>query len=230
MAIIDTSPILEKQSSSSLAGARFLFWLGLISVMGGGTLLFFLFGPLIQAEWQYWRKHTLPTVIPSLSERIEDSRTLLTPILLQPVDTNFGIVIPKIEANAKIIQEVDWQNSTIYQRALREGVAHAKGTALPGEAGNTFIFAHSGVDLAEAARYNAVFYLMNKLEKDDEVRLYYQGKEYQYRVTDKKIVQSNAVDYLNQDRSKYTLTLMTCWPAGTTWKRLVVEAELKSFE
>jgi sortase A len=144
---------------------------------------------------------------------------------IYPVDERSGIVIPKIGANASVIPDVDWQDSSVYQQALTKGVAHAKGTSHPGEPGNVFIFAHSGVDFYEASRYNAVFYLLGKLVAGDEIYLFQDGKKLVYRVSDTRTVAPEQVEYLSGDATKKTLTLMTCWPAGTTYKRLVVLAD-----
>jgi sortase A len=142
--------------------------------------------------------------------------------LLVPLDEDFGIVIPKISANASVVADVDPSNASVYQRALTKGVAHAKGTAHPGEPGNTFIFAHSGLDFSEAMRYNAVFYLLNKLEIGDEIVIFYEGEKFNYKVSGKKIVNPGEIQYLEGDPNKKTLALMTCWPAGTTLKRLII--------
>jgi len=145
--------------------------------------------------------------------------------VLEPVDENFGIIIPKISANAKVIPGVDPNNSAQYQKVLTQGVAQAKDTALPGEDGNVFIFAHSGLDFYEAARYNAVFYLLNKMEKGDDIFLFYQGQKIRYTVSETKVVNQEDVQYYNDQPGRKTLTLMTCWPAGTNWKRLIIIAE-----
>lgn len=142
-----------------------------------------------------------------------------------PVDTDFSIRIPKIDAESRVVADVDWQDSRVYQRALTKGVAHARGSALPGGTGNVFLFAHAGANPFEAVRYNAVFYLIDKLEAEDRIDLWYQGKHWVYQVTNTKVVRADEVSYLNGDSTKPTLTLMTCWPAGTTWKRLIVLAE-----
>lgn len=193
----------------------------------GGALLLFLLWPALKQEFHYWYKTTFQAPMVSSGTNISSDPFLVPSEVTEVVDTNFGIMIPKIEANAKVLRDIDWRDPKVYQEALRYGVAHAEGTALPGKAGNVFIFAHSGIDFSEAARYNAVFYLMNKLEAGDVIQLFYEGKEYQYQVTGSKKVASDAVEYLEQDTSRKTLTLMTCWPAGTTLKRLIVEAELR---
>ena len=110
-----------------------------------------------------------------------------------------------------------------YQRKLAEGVAHARGSALPGEAGDIFLFAHSGANFEEALRFNAVFYLLNKLESGDEIFVYYAGQKYAYRVAEKKFASPEELSYNNPSEDP-RLILMTCWPPGTTWKRLVVTA------
>lgn len=147
--------------------------------------------------------------------------------LLKPVYTDFGLVIPKIRANSKVIANVNPYREEIYQKALTLGVAHAEGTALPGKIGNTFIFAHSSGDWFTANRFNSVFYLLNKLEKNDEIDIYYQKQKYVYKVIEKKIVTPSEIDYLTKKGAKRTITLMTCWPPGTTLKRLIVIGELQ---
>ncbi|HLD24374.1 MAG TPA: sortase [Patescibacteria group bacterium] len=145
---------------------------------------------------------------------------------ITPIDTDFGVVIPKLGANAKVMANVDPYNSREYQVALTKGVAHAKGTGTPGVHGNIFLFSHSSVNFYEASRYNSVFYLLTKLEAGDDIEVYYQGTKYVYTVIDKKTVLPTAVEYLKPlGAGRETLTLMTCWPPGTTYKRLLIIAE-----
>ena len=144
---------------------------------------------------------------------------------IKPADKNFGIVIPKIGANAKVIAQVDPFNSDIYQIALTNGVAQAKGSAFPDAIGNIFIFSHSSANLLEARNYNSVFYLLSKLKKDDEIFIYYKDIRYKYKVSEIKIVDAKDVSYLSPVSEVKTLTLMTCWPAGTNYKRLLVIAK-----
>lgn len=141
-------------------------------------------------------------------------------------DPFLSIVIPKIGANAKIIKDVDPNNSKSYQKALTQGVAHAIGTALPGQTGNVFLFAHSSDNLINANRYNSVFYLLNKMEKGDKIYLIFNRRKFVYTVTDTRIVSSEEVSYMQPESETPKVTLMTCWPAGTTLMRLVVTAEI----
>lgn len=143
---------------------------------------------------------------------------------LIPEDPNFGIIIPKIGANAKIIPNVDASNEPVYLDALQKGVAHVLGTAFPGEGGHIFLFAHSTDYFWNVGSYNAIFYLLYKLEANDEVDLFYKGQRYVYRIIDTKIVDPSEVVYLTRKTNKEFLTLQTCWPPGTTLKRLLVFA------
>lgn len=144
---------------------------------------------------------------------------------LTPPDQEFSILVEKINATSKIIKDVDPNNSAIYQAALAEGIAHARGSALPGEPNNIFLFAHSSADLNNAIRFNSVFYLLHHLEKGDTVSIWYLGQRYNYSVDSKKIVSHDEVSYLAQDSKEEKLTLMTCWPPGTTYKRLLITAK-----
>ena len=144
--------------------------------------------------------------------------------VLQPQDPNFDIVIPKIGANARIISNVDTANEKEYLDALQHGVAHAAGTAFPGEQGHIFLFAHSTDYIWNVGTYNAVFYLLYKLEAGDEVNLFYKGKRHIYKVIGKEIVDPSQVEYLTRKTNREFLTMQTCWPPGTTLKRQMVFA------
>lgn len=145
--------------------------------------------------------------------------------VLVPTDPNYSIVIPKIGANANILGNVDAGNETEYLQALQNGVAHAQGTAFPGENGHIFLFAHSTDYIWNVGTYNAVFYLLYKLEQGDEVNLFYKGTRHVYKVTGKQVVDPSEVEYLTRKTNKEFLTLQTCWPPGTTLKRMLIFAE-----
>ena len=58
----------------------------------------------------------------------------------------------------------------------------------------------------------------------DIIKIFYEDKEYEYKVLSKKIVESYDIKYMTDSTKEETLTLMTCWPPGTSVKRLIVEA------
>jgi sortase A len=144
--------------------------------------------------------------------------------VLVPEDPNFSVVIPKIGANARVLPNVDTSNEEAYLYALKKGVAHAWGTAFPGEGGHIFMFAHSTDYFWTVGTYNAVFYLLHKLEKGDEINVFYGGQRYRYQVVEKTTVDPSQVEYLTRKTNREFLTLQTCWPPGTTLKRILIFA------
>lgn len=191
---------------------------GLVIIAISVNIIIFTFYPVISAEIKYLFSNKNPQVV-SQGQKTNYKN------VIRPIDENFGIVIPKIGANAKIIANVDPYNSNAYQTALTRGVAHARGSSFPDMEGNVFIFSHSSVNFYEAVHYNSIFYLISKLNKDDEINIFYKKQKYVYKVIDKKVVNPNDVQYINSPTTGETLTLMTCTPAGTTIKRLIIIAQ-----
>lgn len=148
--------------------------------------------------------------------------------LIVPEDPNFSLVIPKIGANARVVANVDPGTEEKYLEALKYGIAHAEGTAFPGEGSHVFLFAHSTDYIWNIGSYNAVFYLLYKLEIGDEMNMFYKGQRYVYEVNEKTIIDPDNVQYLTRKTNVETLTLQTCWPPGTTLRRLIVSGTLKT--
>lgn len=148
---------------------------------------------------------------------------------LVPVSTEFSVVIPKIGANERVTANVDPSKESDYLEALKHSVAHAKGSALPGLGGTTYLFAHSADNFWDVGRYNAVFYLLKDLELGDEINLFFQDKRHTYTVYDKKIVDPSEVEFLSANLGEgEKVILQTCWPPGTAWKRLLIFAKPKN--
>ncbi len=146
---------------------------------------------------------------------------------ITPVSTDYGIVIEKINANSKVVADVDPSDPAQYMEALAVGVAAAKGSTEPGQPGNLYIFAHSTDAPWNVARYNAVFYLLRELDTGDRVIVFYKGRRYNYAVFDKTIVKPSDISFLTNRYDKPVLTLQTCDPPGTVINRLIVRAKLQ---
>lgn len=147
-----------------------------------------------------------------------------------PVNTTFSLVIPKIDAKAPIIANVDPSSEPIYTEALKKGVAHAKGTCFPGMSCRMYLFAHSTSSSLLVSRYNAVFYLLRKLERGDQILVYYEGKKILYEVYGKEIIEASDTHYLKDPGKEEELILQTCDPPGTTLNRFLVFAKPKLVE
>lgn len=146
--------------------------------------------------------------------------------IIKPISTDYGIVIEKINANAKVVPDVDPANEREYIQALGQGVAAAKGSTLPGEPGNLYIFSHSTDAPWNIVRMNAVFYLLREMSSGDRIVVFYQGKRFDYIVFDKQVVKGDDVSFLLNRYDVPVLTLQTCDPPGTILNRMIVRAKL----
>lgn len=183
----------------------------------------FTFGPLLKAEINYQLKtKTKPRYHQKLFGDL--LQIPLTPSVIESPDPYFSIAIPKIEAKAKILANIDAGNKKEYTAALKKGVAHAKGTVFPGMKGTIYLFAHSTDAPWNIVHYNAVFFLLDKLEKNDQVVIFFQGKKFNYWVEGKKIISLTDIEHFNQ-KDEEILALQTCYPPGTTKNALVVLAK-----
>ncbi len=154
----------------------------------------------------------------------DESGTVFSSII--PKSTKFGVVVEKIGANAMILPNVDPSNRVAYEKALKQGIAHAKGSVYPGQKGVSFLFSHSTQNIWDVPRYNAIFYLLRELEVGDRIITYFNDVRYDYVVDDKVVVDADDTSYYNLDTQEPLLIMQTCDPPGTTWKRLLVVAKL----
>jgi len=186
-----------------------------ISLIG----LIFTLGPLLKSEISYQlKKGVKRSYFGELLKKSPSSLSVSAP------DPYFSLVIPKIEARAKILPNIDASKPKEYLSVLKRGVAHAKGTVFPGMKGTIFLFAHSTDSPWNIIRYNAVFYLLRELEVGDEIIIFFLGKRFNYKVVEKKIVEPHYTEFFGQ-KEEEVLVLQTCWPPGTTQKALLIFAK-----
>ncbi|MDD5197270.1 MAG: class E sortase [Candidatus Gracilibacteria bacterium] len=143
------------------------------------------------------------------------------------------IIIPKIGKNIPLVDVrldagFDFDHiENIFMQELEKGVVRYPGTAKPGETGNTFIFGHSSNYPWVKGEYNSVFALLDELTFGDEIIVYYNQKKFTYIIREKKVVKPGNVKILERGDTKKEISLMTCWPIGTTLNRLIIFAELQ---
>lgn len=149
-----------------------------------------------------------------------------------PMPNDNRVIIPKINKNVPLIFIKDkignksWNDTEeIMLDALKNGVVHYPGTALPGDIGNFVITGHSSYYPWDDGRYKSVFALLEEVNIGDEVIYIYNQKRYIYKITDKKIVLPENVHILSNNKKRET-TIITCVPIGTNLKRLVLHGEL----
>jgi len=140
-------------------------------------------------------------------------------------ELDFSIEIPSLDLNEKVSSNINPNIAREYKEALEEGVAHAKGSAFPGQEKMVYIFGHSTDGLWNVEAYNAVFYQIKELEIGDQIILHLGEQSFEYRVAATEVIPSTDVDFVNDKQNQDILLLQTCWPPGTSWQRLFVIAE-----
>lgn len=141
-----------------------------------------------------------------------------------PAYQDFHLLIPSLDINVPVIADVDGNNKKTYDKALENGVAQLLGSTKPGEGSNIFIFGHSSYYWWASGEYKSVFAKLPSIHEGDEIIVWYDSKEYKYRVSGLKTVLPDDVNVTDQTPSEQ-LSLMTCVPVGTDQKRLIVTAK-----
>jgi len=204
------------------------FILGVVAVCAVGFVasMVLTYGPILVVESNYQYKRIMRDVFHS-----QNLRELILPNLnfdkLGVRYRDFGMEIPRLFMDEPIVFNVNPENPDEYKVALKKGIAHAAGTDLPPYDGLGYYFAHSSSPELRN-QYNAVFYLLGKLQQGDAVNIWYEDTKYEYMVTGTKITEPEDTTFLNQNYPLQTIVLQTCWPPGTTQKRLLVFAERKT--
>lgn len=138
------------------------------------------------------------------------------------------ITIPRLKiSKMPVVINVDSYNDKSYLPVLDKKLAHFKGTSLPDNAGNTFIYGHSTNELIARANPQlpqVAFTFLNKLELGDEITIEMNGENYKYVLQKSKVVEPEDISPIFSKTNSKTLTLMTCWPPGVGEKRLILVA------
>lgn len=140
-----------------------------------------------------------------------------------PVATNSALTMTTLEEPLPLIYSDTLEEEKIQEHLKQGAVVLPLGTAF-GEPGNVVVTAHSSGSEAFGP-YRFAFAQLSELKEGDEFNIDTPTATYTYRVYGSEIVWPHEVDKLpNDERS--TVTLVTCWPLWTNFKRLLVNAEL----
>lgn len=196
---------------------------------GGVFLLFLVAWPILTFEILFTPQYSVNVVSPLANEEVLGSQTDLTqasnwfPTASRPTSpskiTSYTLSIPKlgIKDAAVIIGAEDLSKSLI----------HWSGTANPGEFGNAVIFGHSVLPVFfDSKNYTTIFSTLPTLKEKNEIFVYFDGITYKYQVFEMKVVDPSDLSILEQKYDDSYITLITCVPPGTYWKRLAVKARL----
>lgn len=136
-------------------------------------------------------------------------------------DTDFyAISIPKINIEEAQVSASDTD--------LTKHLVNYQGTSTPGRNGNAVIFGHSTLpQLFNVKDYKTIFANAYQLKNGDTIYATVKGVKYSYRIFKIIIVDPSDSSALEQDYNNSYLTLVTCTPPGTIWKRLVIKSRLE---
>jgi len=139
--------------------------------------------------------------------------------VVTPVNS-YRISIPKLKIeNALVIIAGD---------DLSKGLVHYGGTGLPGEYGTAVIFGHSTLpQFFSTTNYKSIFSTLPTLKAGDDIWVDYDSVKYHYLVEELVMTEPTDLSPLAQRFDDSYLTLVTCVPPGTYWKRLNVHARLE---
>lgn len=182
--------------------------LSLISLLVGIVILAIPFSP-----WILYHAFKPEPSLPYAS-RLAGTSLFPTIAAKEPViPKDNRLVIPKIGVNVEIVEGQD-------ERALWRGIWHLPQTSTPDKGGNTVLTGHRFQYLAGPR----TLYLLDQMQIGDVIIVYWQGKEYDYQVRERRIVNPTAVEILdNTDQPQ--LTVFTCTPIFSTKQRLVLFAD-----
>jgi LPXTG-site transpeptidase (sortase) family protein len=140
------------------------------------------------------------------------------------------LVINGIGVSAPIIFGVGSNTKNIYNN-LENGVVHYSDTPKPGMNGVSIILGHSSAYPWYKGAYGSVFALLGKLKVGDKIYVKYEdGQTFVFSVKQSIIFSPFAKDNRLSEiekSEKPTLVLISCWPVGTNYKRIAVQAELE---
>ncbi|TSC87648.1 MAG: sortase A [Microgenomates group bacterium Gr01-1014_16] len=162
------------------------------------------------------------TILGSLTADYTQASNWFYPASLpQPQVTSvkyFTLSLPSLDIN--VLTEVNGSD-------LKKNAIHYPGTALPGSLGNSVVFGHSSLPfLYKPTNPLTIFNPLVKAKLGEEIVVNYADITYRYQIKKIREVSPKQLEVLDQDYSKKQLTLITCVPLGTYWRRLVLTAEL----
>ena len=170
-----------------------------------------------------------PLLIAFAKQYVSPGDTLRSPVIVDPnasieISDEPRIIIPKINVDVPVVYDVRTRDETAIQDALERGVVHYAGTSVPGQAGNNVIVGHSSNNFLNSGKFKFAFVLLDRLDIGDTFILHFEGTRYVYKVNNKQVVEPTDFS-LVQPTAVPTTTLITCTPPGTSWKRLIIQAE-----
>lgn len=137
----------------------------------------------------------------------------------RPKVHSYTLSIPKIRIKDALVSNIDIN--------LEKHLVNYQGTSMPGDFGNSVIFGHSTLpQLYNPKDYKTIFSNLYKLGIGDKIYTNVNGVTYLHKIFNISVVDPDDTSVFTQYYNNSYLTLVTCTPPGTVWKRLIVKAKL----
>ncbi len=134
---------------------------------------------------------------------------------------SYTLSIPKLKIESAEVSTKDYN--------LDRHLVQYFGTAIPGQKGTAVIFGHSTIPAwFDPKNYKAIFATLHTIKVGDEFSATVAGITYKYKIFSIIITNPADTNILSQSYDNSYITIVTCTPPGTIWKRLIVRAALES--
>lgn len=216
--------------------------LGFIFIAFGGALFFYILFPVL--SWQIFfagaYSQSIDYPIPKTTVvGTSNFESLLSTSNLTGIDyTNAQNWFPNFKyekGQAKVpffnlsIPAIDIEKAEVstLDNNLGKHLVNYNARQIPPDNGNAVIFGHSTLPyLFDPKDYKTIFANLYKLKVGDTIWTHVNNVSYKYKVFDILVVDPKNTSVLEQKYNDSFLTLVTCTPPGTVWKRLIIKAKL----
>lgn len=135
--------------------------------------------------------------------------------------TSYTISIPKIDVQNAVVATNDLD--------LSKHMVQYNSNATPPEKGTAMIFGHSTLpQLYDPKNYKTILAKAYMLQKGDSIIATVDGVAYMYKIFNIRIIDPEDTSIFSKTKDDSYLTIVTCTPPGTIWKRLVLQAKLQA--
>jgi sortase A len=132
----------------------------------------------------------------------------------------YYLSIPKIHVENAVVSTVDTDVSL--------HMINFPGTAVPPAKGTAAVFGHSTLpSLFDPNNYKTILAMAHTLVVGDKILVTVNNMQYSYIIDNISIVDAEDTSYLAQETDSSYLTIITCTPPGTIWKRLIIRSKLE---
>jgi sortase A len=134
--------------------------------------------------------------------------------------SSYALSIPQLNIKEATVSTTDTD--------ISKHLVHFPGTALPPTKGNAVIFGHSTLpQFFDPTNYKTIFANAHNLKIGDKLSVTVENTTYVYKIFNISIVDPEDISYLTQTPDDSNLTIVTCTPPGTIWKRLIIKASIE---